>query len=79
MSLPLYKLTPNFQTIQEIPGIERRPRSWREKRSRNGPLVYMIVRWKPEQVFVFRVLSRVNLKLYLLTKNFFEEKILQQL
>ena len=31
MSLRLNKFTPNFQTIQEIQGIERRPRSCREK------------------------------------------------
>ena len=56
MSLRLNKCTPNFQTIPEIPGIERRPRSWHERQSGIVPLCYMIVRRKPEQTFVFKIL-----------------------
>ena len=65
MSLRLNKPTPIFQ--QETPGIARRPKSRREQRSGNGPLYYMIVRRKPEQVFVLRVLYAVNLNFHLLT------------
>ena len=42
VSLRLNKSTPIFQKIQEIPGIARTPRSWREQRSGNGPIYYMI-------------------------------------
>ena len=56
MSLRLNKFTLKCQTITEIPGIERRPRSWRERQSGVGPLCYMILRWKPEQTFVFKIL-----------------------
>ena len=52
MSLRLNKSTPNFQTIQEILDIARRPRSSREQRSGNGPIYCMIVRPKPEQVLL---------------------------
>ena len=67
MSLRLNKVTPIFQTIQKIPGIARRPRSWREKQSGIGPLCYMIVRRKPEHTFVFRVLYAVNSNFHYLT------------
>ena len=67
MSQRLNKFTPNFQTIPEIPDIERRPRSWSERPTGNGPLCYMIERRKPEQTFVFRVLYVVNLNFQLLT------------
>ena len=53
MSLRLNKPTPIFQTIQETPGTAATPRSRREQRSGKGRLYYMIVRRKPEQVFVF--------------------------
>ena len=69
MSLRLDRFAPISQTKQETAGIERRPRLWREKRSGNRPLCYMIVRQKPEQVFVFRVLYAVNLYFHLLTRN----------
>ena len=61
VSLRLNKSTPMFRTKQETPGIARRPRSRREQRSENGPLYYMIVRRKPEQIFVFRILYAVSL------------------
>ena len=61
MYLRLNKSTPIFQTIQEIPRVARRPRSWREQRQNDGPIYYMIVRRKPQKVFVFRILYEVNL------------------
>ena len=67
MSLSLNKFTPSFHTIPEIPGIESRPRSWPEKQSEIGPLCYMIVRRKPEQTFVIKLLCAVNLNFHLLT------------
>ena len=67
MSLRLNKFTPNFHTILNIPGTERRLRSWREKRSGIGKLCFMIVRRKPEQIFVFRALYAANLNFRLLT------------
>ena len=67
MSLPLNKSTPIFQTKQEIPGIERRPRSRHEQRIADEPIYYMIIRQKPEQVFVFRILYAVNLNFHLIT------------
>ena len=48
MFLRLNKSTPIFQTIQEVPGIAKRPRSMREQRSGTGPIYYMIERQKPE-------------------------------
>ena len=67
LSLRLNKFTPNFQNIPEIPGIETRPRSWRARQSGIGPLYYMIVRRKPDQTFVFRVLYAVKLNFHFLT------------
>ena len=67
MSLRLNSFTPNFQTIPEITGIETRPRSWRERQSGIGLLCYTIVRRKPEQTFVFKILYAVNLNFRLLT------------
>ena len=66
MSLRLNKFTPNFQSMHEIAGIESRQRSWRERQSGIGPLCYIIVRRKPEQTFVFRVLYAVKLNFHLL-------------
>ena len=68
MSLRLNKFTPNFQTKSEILGFERRPRSWRESQSGIGPICYMIVRRKPEQTFVFRILLGLTLNFHLLTR-----------
>ena len=65
MSLRLNKLTPNFQTKPEAPGIEKR--LWCEKQSGIGLLCYMIVRRKAEQTFVFRIFYAVNLNYNLLT------------
>ena len=67
MSLRLNKFRPSFQTIPKIPGIENRPRLWLERQSGIGPLCYMIVRRKPEQTFVIKLLYAVNLNFHLLT------------
>ena len=56
LSLRLNAFTQSFQTIPEVPGIERRPRSWHERQSGIGPLCYMILRRKSEQTFVFKIL-----------------------
>ena len=67
MSLRLDKLTPKFQTIPGKPGIESIPRSWCETQSGIRSLCYMIVRQKPEQTFVFKILYAVILNFQLLT------------
>ena len=67
MSLRLTKSTPIFQTILETPGIARRPRSRREQRSGKGPIYCMIIRRKPEQIFVFRIIYAASLEFHLLT------------
>ena len=70
MSLRLNRFPPIFQTIREIPGIVRRPRTRHDLRlGRNQPIDFMLVRRKPEQTFVFRILSAVNLSFHLRTRN----------
>ena len=77
MSLRLNRFPPIFQTIREIPGIARRPRATHDLRlGRNQPIDFMLIRRKPEQTFVFRILSAVNLK-FSFANNKFEE-IFQQ-
>ena len=63
----LNESSPNFQLIREIIGIERRARSRREHRLNDGPRYYMIVRRKPQRVYVFRILYAVNLSFQFLT------------
>ena len=71
MSLRLRKeSTPIFQTKRETPGIAR---SRREQRSENGPLNYMIVRRKPEHVFVLRIIYVENVNFHSLTLKLLEE------
>ena len=67
MSLRLNESRPTFQTIREVPGVERRTRSRRVHRLNDGPRYYMIVRRKPQRVYVFRILYAVNLSFHLLT------------
>ena len=68
MSLRLNRSPPIFQTIRETPGIVRRPRTRKDLRlGRNLPIDFMIVRRKPEQTYVFRILYAVNLNFHLLT------------
>ena len=75
ISVQLNRSPPIFQTIREIPGIARRPRTRNDLRlGRNLPIHFMIVRRKPEQNYVFRILSAVNLNgakltIYTITTN----------
>ena len=49
MSLSLNRLPPIFQTIREIPGTARRPKTTHDLRlRRNLTIDFMIVRRKPE-------------------------------
>ena len=59
MSLRLNRSEPIFRTIIELPGIGRQ--------SRNLPNSYMIVRQKPTQTFIFRILLAMNLDFHLQT------------
>ena len=61
LTLRLNKSTPIIQTIQENPGIERKTRSRREQGLNDGPSYYIIVRRKPQKLFVFRIFYTVNL------------------
>ena len=62
MSLRLNRSEPIFRTITELPGIVRRPRTRDDiRQSRNLPYSYMIVRQKPTQTFIFRILLAMNL------------------
>ena len=68
MSLRLNRSEPIFRTITELPGIGRRPRTRDDiRQSRNLPYSYMIVRQKPEQTFIFRILLAMNLDFHLQT------------
>ena len=68
MSLRLNRSEPIFQTIIEIPGIGRSPPTRDDiRQSRNLPFSYMIVRQKPTQTFVFRILLAMNLDFHLQT------------
>ena len=71
MSLRLNKSEPIFRTIIELPGIGRRPRTRDDiRQSRNLPFSFMVVRQKPTQTFVFRILLAMNLDFHLQTLNF---------
>ena len=68
MSLRLNRSEPIFQTIIELPGNGRRPRTRDDiRQSRNLPNSFMIVRQKPTQTFIFRILSAMNLHFHLQT------------
>ena len=68
MSLRLNRSEPLFRTIRELTGIERRPRTRDDVRlQRNLPLSFMIVRQKPTQTFIFRILLALNLGFHLQT------------
>ena len=63
MSLRLNRSEPSFQTIREFPGIGRRPRTRDDiLLQRNLPISFMVVRQKPTQTFIFRVLLAMNLE-----------------
>ena len=64
MSLRLNRSEPIFRTIIELPGIGRKHRTRDDiRQSRNLPFSFMIVRQKPTQTFVFRILLAMNLNL----------------
>ena len=66
MSLRLNRSEPLFRTIRELPGIGRRPQTRDDLRlRRNLPLSFMVVRQKPEQNFIFRILLAMNLDFHL--------------
>ena len=69
MSLRLNRSDPIFQyPVLELPVIGRRPQTRDDVRlGRNLPIDIMIVRQKPDQTFIFRILTAVNLKFPLLT------------
>ena len=71
MSLRLNRSEPIFRTILERPGIGRRPRTRDDIRlRRNLPFSFMVVRQKPTQTFIFRILLAMNLDFHMQTKNF---------
>ena len=68
MSLRLNRSKPIFRTKIELPGNGRRPRTRDDiRQSRNLPFSFMIVRQKPTQTFVFRILLAMNLAFHLQT------------
>ena len=68
MSLRLNRSEPLFRTILELPGIGRRPRTRDDLRlRRNLPLSFMVVRQKPDQTFMFRILLAKKLDFHLQT------------
>ena len=61
-------MEPLFRTKLEQPGIGRRPRTKDDLRlRRNLPLSFMVVRQKPDQTFIFRILLAKNLDFHLQT------------
>ena len=71
MSLPLNRSEPIIRKTLEIPGIGRRPRTRDDIRLRRDlPFSFMVVRQKPTQTFIFRILLATNLDFHLQTKNF---------
>ena len=68
MSIRLSRSEPIFRTIIELPGIGRRPQTRDDiRQSRNLPNSFMIVRQKPTQTFIFRILLAMNLDFHLQT------------
>ena len=68
MSLRFNRSEPLFRTLRELPGIGRRPRTKDDVRlQRNLPINFMVVRQKPTQTFIFRVLLAMNLDFHLQT------------
>ena len=64
----LNRSEPIFRTIRELSSIGRRPRTRDDLRlQRNLPLSFMVVRQKPTQTFIFRILPAVNSNFHLLT------------
>ena len=60
ITLRLNRLDPIFRTIQELPDIGRKRRTRNDIRlGMNLPINFMVVRQKPDQIFLFRILSTV--------------------
>ena len=67
-SLRLNRSEPLFRTITELTGIVRRPPTRDDiRQGRNLPYSFMIVRQKPTQTFIFRILLAMNLDFHLQT------------
>ena len=68
MSLRLNRSEPIFRTILKLPGIGRRSRTRDDiPLRRNLPFSFMVVRQKPTQTFIFRILLAMNLNFHLQT------------
>ena len=68
MSLRLNRSEPIFRTILDLPGIGRRPRTRDDIRpGRDLPFSFLVLRQKPTQTFVFRILLAMNLDFHLQT------------
>ena len=70
MSLRLNRSEPLFRTLRELPekSIGKRPRTRDDIRlRRNLPISFMVVRQKPTQNFIFRVLLAMRLDFQLQT------------
>ena len=66
--LRLNRSEPLFRTIRELPGVGKRPRTRDDIRlHRNLPYSFMVVRQKPIQIFIFRILLALNLDFHLQT------------
>ena len=66
MSLLLNRSEPIFRTILELPGTGRRSRTRDDIRlRRNLPFSFMVVRQKPTQTYIFRILLAMNLDFHL--------------
>ena len=62
MSLRLNRSEPLFRTIRELPGIGKRPQTRDDiGLHRNLPFSFMVVRRKPTQTFILRILLTMNL------------------
>ena len=67
-SLRLNRSEPSFRKLGELPGIGRRPRTRDDIRlRRNLPLSSRVVRRKPTQIFIFRILLEMKLDFHLQT------------
>ena len=67
-TLRLNRSEPLFRTIIELSGRGRLPRTRDDLRlRRNLPLSFMVVRQKPDQTFIFRILLTKNLEFHLQT------------
>ena len=67
-SLRFNRSEPLFRTIRELPGVEKIPRTRDDMGlHRNLTFKYMVVRQKPTQTFIFRILLAMILDFHLQT------------